>query len=110
MTKGNGVFLSPEILPKEINTDRYEADVFVAPDESYLIFCAIRRDGLGRGDLYISFKDENGNWTQAKNMGTAINSENHELCPFVSRDGKYFFYTSNQDIYWVSTEIFEGYK
>jgi len=103
-------FLTPKKLPETINTDRYEADVFVAPDESYLIFCAIWKDGLGRGDLYISFKDSAGKWTQAQNMGTAINSENHELCPFVSRDGKYFFYTSNQDIYWVSTEIFEDFR
>ena len=106
----NGEFQAPIKLDKNINTDRYEADVFIAPDETYIIFCADRKDGFGRGDLYISFKNKNGNWTPSKNMGEIINSENHELCPFVSKDGKYFFYTSNQDIYWVSTEIFEKMK
>ncbi|MEL7005834.1 MAG: hypothetical protein AAFN93_24360 [Bacteroidota bacterium] len=38
-------------------------------------------------------------------MGDKINSEGHELCPFVSKDGKYFFYSSKKDIYWVSTVI-----
>lgn len=106
----NGQFQKPEILPKTINTDRYEADVFIAPDESYMIFCSIRKNGLGKGDLYISFKDKEGNWLEAVNMGTTINTENHELCPFVSVDGKYLFYTSNQDIYWVSTDLLEDYK
>ena len=106
----NRTYLTPEKLPKEINTNRYEADVYIAPDESYMIFCSIRRDGFGIGDLYISFRKEDGSWTDAKNMGASINTDKHELCPFVTADGKYFFYTSNQDIYWVSTEIFEKYK
>ena len=92
----NGQFLTPEILPESINTNRYEADVFIAPDESYMIFCSIRKNGLGKGDLYISFKDKIGNWTDAMNMGEIINTDKHELCPFVTADGKYFFYTSNQ--------------
>lgn len=107
----NGEYQPKQKLGDAINSKAYEADVFIAPDESYMIFCAARRSvGLGRGDLYISFKDADGNWTPSKNMGAPINSENHELCPFVTADGKYLFYTSNQDIYWVSTEILETYK
>lgn len=105
----NGQFLKPEKLPKSINTNRYEADVFIAPDESYMIFCSIRRNGLGKGDLYISFKDKKGNWSESVNM-KSINTEHHELCPFVSPDGKYLFYTSNKDIYWVSTKILDNYR
>ncbi len=97
-------------LPESINTNRYEADVYIAPDESYMIFCAIRKDGFGQGDLYISFKHDNDIWTNAINMGDKINNEHHQLCPFVSKDGKYLFFTSNQDIYWVDTKIIEGYK
>ena len=106
----NGKFQQPEILPISINTNRYEADVFISPDETYMIFCSIRKNGLGQGDLYISFKDEAGNWSEAVNMGESINTKKHELCPFVTPDGKYLFYTSNQDIYWVNTNILENYK
>ncbi|MDT7831606.1 hypothetical protein RQM59_04400 [Flavobacteriaceae bacterium S356] len=106
----NGEFQKPVILSNAINTPSYEADVFIAPDESYIIFCAQRKEGLGRGDLYISFKEDDGTWSQSVNMGSLINTKGHELCPFVTKDGKYFFYTSNQDIYWVSTEIFKRYK
>ena len=106
----NNKFLPPKKLPETINSNRYEADVFIAPDESYVIFCAIRKDGFGKGDLYISFKDQNGNWKKAVNMGNKINSKNHELCPFISKDGKYLFFTSNRDIYWVSTKILDGFK
>jgi len=106
----NGAFQKAKKLPETINTNRYEADVFIAPDESYMIFCSIRKNGLGQGDLYISFRDETGNWSESVNMGDSINTEKHELCPFVSPDGKYLFYTRNQDIYWVSTNILGKYK
>ncbi len=98
-------FQEPVLLDSAVNTSGYEADVFVAPDESYLIFCSTRDGGYGKGDLYISFKDADENWTDAINMGVEINSEHYEYCPSVTKDGKYLFYTSNQDIYWVDTEI-----
>ena len=106
----NGAFQKSIRLGDQINSADYEADVFIAPDETYIIFCSTRADGYGRGDLYISFKQDNGEWTKAVNLKAPINSKNHELCPWVTQDGKYFLYTSNQDIYWVSTEIFERSK
>lgn len=108
--KINGEFQEPKKLSDAVNTKSYEADVFVAPDESYIIFCATRKEGLGRGDLYISFKNEDGSWATSKNMGASINTKGHELCPFVTKDGKYFFYTSNQDIYWVDASIINQYR
>lgn len=98
-------FQEPVLLDSTVNTTGYEADVFVAPDGSYLIFCSTRDGGFGGGDLYISFKNADGNWTKAVNMGKEINTKNYEYCPFVTKDGKFIFYTSNQDIYWVSTKI-----
>lgn len=104
-----GAFQTPEKLSSAINSRGYEGDVFIAPDESYIIFSAARRSGLGKADLYVSFKDESDNWTQAVIMGEPISSANHEICPFVTRDGKYFFYTSNQDIYWVDAEVIQTF-
>jgi hypothetical protein len=103
----NGEFQEAVKLSEAINTQYYEADVFIDPKEQYIIFCANRPEGLGRGDLYISFKNADGTWTKSVNMGNMINTKGHELCPYVSSDGKYFFYTSNQDIYWVSTKVFD---
>lgn len=106
----NGVFQKPIRQGGGINTRAYEADVFIAPDESYIIFCSFRKTGLGKGDLYISFKNEQGVWSEAISMEKGINTAGHELCPFVSKDGKYFFYTSNEDIYWVNTKIISYLK
>lgn len=106
----NGVFQEPIRLSDSINTPAYEADAFVSPDGDYLIFCSTRAEGLGRGDMYISFKNADGSWAKAVNMGDKINTKDHELCPFVTADGKYLFFTSNQDIYWVDARVIQEFR
>jgi hypothetical protein len=101
----NGEFQPSIKLGPAINTSAYEADVFVAPDESYVVFAANRPGGLGSGDLYVSFRQQNGTWTPSKSLGNTINTVTDDFCPYVSADGKYFFYASKGDIYWVSTDV-----
>ncbi len=93
----NGNYLPPVNLGEVINTSFYEFNAFIAPDESYLIFSSLgREDDMGGGDLYISYNSGNGSWTQPVNLGTSINSDKLDYCPFVSPDGKYLFFTSHR--------------
>ncbi|GAB3770356.1 hypothetical protein GCM10028818_07960 [Spirosoma horti] len=105
-----GQFQASQFLTNRVNTEHYEADVFVAPDEQYLIFCAERPDGFGQGDLYISFKSKAGEWQQAQNMGSVINTSGYEFCPFVTGDGKYFFFSKDGDIYWVAASVIDSLR
>ncbi len=106
----NGEFQIAKPLGREVNTEEYEGDIFISSDESFLIFCSEREKGFGRGDLYISFKKQDGSWSKALNMGEEINTPGYEYCPFISHDGKYLFFTRNQDIFWVSTKVFENLR
>jgi len=103
----DGEYQSPVALDRAVNTEGYEADVFVSPSESYIIFCSTRENGFGKGDLYISFNNLDGTWTEAINMGDKINSSNYEYCPFVTKDEQYLLFTSGQDIYWISADIIQ---
>jgi Tol biopolymer transport system component len=103
----NGKFLPNKKLGDAINTEYYEADVYVHPDETYVIFCSERFDGKGRGDLYVSFRNNKGEWSPAKNMGDAINTDGYEFCPYVTPDGKFLFFSRSGDIYWISAEVIE---
>jgi Tol biopolymer transport system component len=110
----SGTYSVSELLPDPISTGASEHDPFVAPDESYLVFTSDRPGGLGRGDLYITFGNEDGSWTTPVNMGEEINTEAYEYCPMLSPDGKYLFFTRNAggngDIYWVDSQIIERYR
>jgi len=99
---------------ESLNTEYNEWDPFIFPDESCLIFCSTRPGGLGMDDIYITFKGTDGRWGPARNMGAEINSPGSENRPYLSHDGRYFFFTStrngDRDTFWVRTEYLDRFK
>jgi len=111
----NGIYQKAEPLKGDVNTIYREGDVFIAPDESYLITVSSDRpDTFGMGDLYISFRNQKDEWSEAVNLGKPLNTEAHDYCPMVSPDGKYLFYSSKKrgidDVYWIDAEIINEFK
>ena len=90
----DGKYTKAEKLGSAINTEHREFDPYVSPDETLLIFSSSRPGGFGADDLYISFKNKEGIWLKAKNMGNIINTSGSEYCPMITPDGKYLFFTS----------------
>lgn len=83
-------------LSEAINTEGYEFNSYVAPDESFMIFSGYaRKDGLGSGDMYISYNTE-GEWSTAKNLGAPFNSKQMDYCPFVDWGTKTLYFTSKR--------------
>ena len=90
---------------------------------------------MGGGDLYIGFREADGSWSEAANLGPAVNSTAIDYCPNLTPDGRYLFFTSrrsviaaspenpltydalvrqlsapgngNDDLYWISAEVIE---
>ena len=95
----NGQYQKPYALSTAINSAGYEFNAFIAPDESYLLFtCYKRQDGIGSGDLYISFKQKDSSWSKAQNLGKEINSTAMDYCPFVDQNGTLYFTSKRSKI------------
>ena len=93
----SGKLTAARNIGRPVNTDLNEGDPFIALDESYILFCSRdRKDGFGNNDLFVSFRKKDGTWTTPKNLGDAINTDAEEVCPIVSHDGKYLFFSSNR--------------
>ena len=93
------------------NINKYTAyHPFVSPDESFVLFNIFDHpDGKGAADLFISFHNQDDSWSDPINLGDKINTEISELCPTLSPDGRYLFFTRLKDqtgkVYWVSTDF-----
>lgn len=100
----HGAYAKPENLGDAINTKQMEHDPVVTPDEQYLIFTSVdRADSYGSGDLYYSHRTSDGTWAPAKNLGNKFNTATYEYCTYLTPDGKYFFYSTDYDVKWIST-------
>ena len=94
-------FAKPEILTPNLN-GTYP---FVAPDESYIVYCS----GKMR-DLVVSFHQPDDSWTEAQLIFYQQEQYWIQGFPIVSPDGQYLFFTADHDIYWVSAEIIKNLK
>ena len=112
--KVNGQYSTPERLDDNINSPYSELGVFVDPDEEYMLFCSDRPDGSGEQDIYISYRNPDGTWGLAVNLGAGINSSSRDTAPSVSPDKKYLFFKSSRqgsgNPFWVDAQIIAELK
>lgn len=111
----DGKYQIPEILSGGVNTiGMVETTPYVSPDESYIIFSRFDFDKEGYADLYVSFKNQDGSWSKAVNMGENINKEFNNLSPQMSADGKYLFYlqtiNGKTSSVWVDSGVIDDIK
>jgi len=117
----DGKWEDPKPFGKEINTGTWNAHPFIAPDESYIMWDGERESGYGSSDLHISFRQKDGSWGEAINMGPTVNTEAEEGGPQVTPDGKYLFFNRmvlktggdgdrQSDLYWIDAQIIEDLR
>ncbi len=85
----------PINLGENINTDFWESSPSLSPDNRTLFFSSNRPGGYGGKDLYVSYKNANGRWSPAVNMGPTINTAGDELAPFIHADNQTLYFTSD---------------
>jgi len=91
-------YQEPQNLGLAINSAGYEFNAFIDADERFLLFTAYNRnEGLGSGDLYISYKNKEGQWEKATNLGKTINSAQMDYCPFYDNLNKTLYFTSKRN-------------
>ena len=105
----NGTFSEPQDLLGNINSKEFDAHEWISADGSLLIFDSSRPGSFDNVDMYVSFRKADGSWTKGYNLGENIN-EGHRHIPSLSPDGKYIFFASDGDIYWVDAKIIKDLK
>jgi len=110
---------APKPLSKVINSGKHNAHPFIAPDESYILWDSRRDSGYGIADIYISFKQQDGAWGPAMNLGEEVNTSASDFGAHVTPDGKYLFFNrntgkvkptdkyENTDVFWVDAQVIE---
>ena len=99
----DGKYAEPVLLGPPISTEYNEVRPTIDPNEKYLLFESDRPGGYGETDIYIAFRNEDGTWSAPRNLGPTVNTPGVDDCPNISPDGRYWFSSVNDDIYWRQT-------
>jgi len=66
----------------------------ITPDKKVFVFSADTGGTYSKEDIYVSLHVGT-KWTEPKNLGAVINTENQELSPWLSADTKTLYFASN---------------
>ena len=87
-------------LPKKIeiknfyNKNRY-GEYNLSASGKILLMTIQRDNGYGSKDVHVSFRQEDGSWSEPKNLGPTINTAESETSSFLAADEKTLYYSTN---------------
>ncbi len=90
----NGKWSKAMNLGPEINTPYDEDGPYFHPDGTSLFFASQGHNTMGGFDIFVSYIDENDNWTTPQNLGFPINTPDDDIYYMPSVDGRRAYYAS----------------
>ena len=104
----DGEWGSPVNMGDEINTDKDETSVFMAPDGERFIFASKGHFNMGGYDIFRCELEENGSWSQPTNIGYPLNTTSDNTFYVPINNGLQALYTrftndaiGKQDLWYV---------
>lgn len=91
----NGEWKKPQSMGPSINSSGNETEASLTKDGNIIYFCSDRKGGVGKFDIYSSFKLPNGKWSQPVNPGKAINTAENEISPYIHPEGQVLYFSSD---------------
>ncbi|MEM0996139.1 MAG: OmpA family protein [Bacteroidota bacterium] len=91
----DGKWSKRESIGDNINTkNSNEPSVFIADEGQTLYWVSDKPGGTGYKDIYMSKLQSDGSWGEGTLLGPNINSPYDDDAPFISEDGKKFYFAS----------------
>lgn len=92
--KKDGSWTSPQKMNKNVNSSNQETSASITADGQTLYFVSNKPGGVGGKDIYMSTKDDKGEWGVATLISGKINTIYNEENAFISPDGKTLYFSS----------------
>jgi len=101
-----GVWSDPVNMGRNVNSPAWDSEPSISADGKTVYFSSRRPGGLGKEDIWVTRRDENGEWTPAVNLGSPVNTKGREVSPFIHADGKTLYFSSDELIGLGGFDIF----
>lgn len=68
--------------------------MFLSKDGQILYYSSYGKNSLGGKDIYLRRKMTNGDWAEAENLGSTVNTAENEDYPVLDKDGRTLYFSS----------------
>jgi outer membrane protein OmpA-like peptidoglycan-associated protein len=78
----------------------------LAPNGKILVMTTEMKNSFGGKDIYVSFANSDGTWSEPKNIGPVVNTGEAESTPFIAPDGVTLYFSSSGHLGYGNNDIF----
>ena len=96
----------PKNLGPKVNSPYWDTQPSMASDGRTLFFVSNREGGHGKSDIWYTYKNDNGEWSEAVNLGPTINTLGQEMFPFIHPSNTTLYFSSDHHIGMGGQDIF----
>jgi OmpA-OmpF porin, OOP family len=101
-----GWSIPDSLVIKNFYTHHDIGNYYLANDGRTLMLSLQRDDTHGELDLYVSFLQEDGEWSVPLNLGPDVNTRRNDRSPYLASDGKTLYFSSEGHGGYGSSDIF----
>ncbi len=91
----NGDWTEPLPLGIKIKNNKSVADFYIHPSEEVVLFSMKTPVRGNQEDLYVCLKSDTTDWSAPIHLGATINTSGKEITPFLSKDKKVLYFSSD---------------
>jgi OmpA-OmpF porin, OOP family len=91
-------------IPQKMNIPKYEKLSrgkneygYLSNDGKVLLMAFSEKKNSDEDDIYASFLEKDGSWSEPMNLGDDVNTDFTETTPFLAADGKTLYFSSNRE-------------
>jgi flagellar motor protein MotB len=106
----NGKWANIRNLGANVNSAAWDSQPALSHSEDTLYFASDRIGGFGLSDIYFTYKQADGTWAPAQNMGPTINTRKNEVSPFYHTTYHVLYFSSDGHLVnFGDFDIFKSY-
>jgi OmpA-OmpF porin, OOP family len=79
---------------KNFYNEAKTGEYFLGADAKTILMTVKRSESIGEKDIFVSFKNQDGTWTEPLNLGPDINTADSEISPYLASDGKTIYFST----------------
>lgn len=92
---GDSVWMQQEqIIIPNFQLLKQKSDFFLSNSRKVMLMSLTDNRNEKTSNIYVSFKNENGNWSAPKSLGSKVNTLGKETAPFLSIDERTLYFAS----------------
>lgn len=97
-------------INKPVNTPYWDAQPSFSADGRAMYFSSDRPGGKGGRDIWVSYLNDQLQWSEPQNLGSTINTPNDDQTPFIHPDGVSLYFASNGHVGMGMNDLFLSKK